>query len=56
MFRMAKLKMFLRNRNIIFLLAMAVGLLLPQAARGVSPVMTMIVGKVPVKAIRKLFL
>jgi len=30
---MAKLKMFLRNRNIIFLLAMAVGLLLPQAAR-----------------------
>jgi BASS family bile acid:Na+ symporter len=30
---MAKLQMFLRNRNVIFLLAMAVGLLLPQAAR-----------------------
>ncbi len=30
---MAKLKMLLRNRNVIFLLAMAVGLLLPQAAR-----------------------
>jgi BASS family bile acid:Na+ symporter len=30
---MAKLQIFLRNRNVIFLLAMAVGLLLPQAAR-----------------------